>query len=103
MSELKIFNNKNSLSLSQDEFISSLMTELQEWDSKVEAKDLASTIKSLLSAKTMNNAWIEMDDNRSRLDTVKLVLQLNGVKTWNTLNVNLFNIQKPWKDETLYH
>lgn len=84
-----------------DQFINDLMNSLDDWENKVGAKELASIIQSLLSAKTLNSKWDEMMDNKVILDTVKLVLQLNWIKTWNTVNVNLFNIQKPWKDDVL--
>ena len=54
-----------------------------------------------MKAKTLNAKWDEMDDNKARLDAVKLVLQLNWVKTGNTINVNLFNVNKPWRDQPL--
>ena len=92
---------KNWLMNQSDQFINELMNELQEWEDRVGAKELASTIQSLLSAKTLNWKWDEMNDNKVILDTVKLVLQLNWIKTWNTVNVNLFNIQKPWIDTAL--
>lgn len=81
--------------------------ELAEWivdelqNLEVGAKTIASTIKGLLSAKTKNNAGFEMDDNKVILDTVKLVLNMNWVKTWWWVNINLFNVQKPWKDQPL--
>jgi len=81
--------------------MSEIMEQLQEWENKVGATEIASTIQSLLKAKTVNNAWIEMTDNKVILDTVKLVLQLNWVKVWSSVNINLFNVSKPWKDENL--
>lgn len=99
MSEVTIL--KQWLVNKQDQFLSSMMEELQEWDNKVGATELASTIKSLLSAKTTNNAGFEVSDNKTILDTVKLVLQLNWIKTWNTVNINLFSVNKPWKDSSL--
>lgn len=92
---------KNWLMNQSDQFVSELMANLDEWENKVGAKELASTIQSLLSAKTLNSKWDEMMDNKVILDTVKLVLQLNWVKTQNSINVNLFNIQKPWKNDDL--
>lgn len=84
-----------------NDFLMSLMQELEEWKNKISAKEIADTIKSLLNAKTYNNAWIEIYDHKTRLDTVKLLLQLNWVKTSNSVNINLFNINKPWKDDIL--
>lgn len=92
---------KNWLMNQSDQFINDIMHELQEWEDKVDAKCIASTIKWQLKAKTINNAWFEMNDNKAIDSALKLVLQLNWIKTWNTVNVNLFNIQKPWKDQIL--
>ena len=78
------------------------MEELNEWENKVGAKEIASTIKWLLKAKTLNSKWDEMSDNKVILDTTKLVLQLNWIKT-NQTNINIFNIVKPWKDENLIY
>ena len=78
-----------------------IVDELAELD--VGAKTIASTIKSLLSAKTKNNAWFEMDDNKVILDTVKLVLNMNWVKTGWWININLFNANVPSKDEKLQY
>lgn len=81
--------------------------ELAEWiveelqNLNVGATEIASTIKGLLSAKTKNNAWFEMNDNKVILDTVKLVLNMNWVKTWWWININIFNASKQWKDKPL--
>lgn len=81
------------------ELAEDIVSELADLD--VGAKTIASTIKDLLSAKTKNNAWFEMSDNKVILDTVKLVLNMNWVKTGWWIQVNLFNVSKPWKDEPL--
>jgi len=61
---------------------------------------LAEKIWDLLDAKTLNNKWDEMCDNKVQLDTLKLVLQLNWVKwIWNQTQIAIFN--KIWKDEKL--
>ena len=81
------------------ELAEDIVSELADLD--VGAKTIASTIKDLLSAKTKNNAWFEMSDNKVILDTVKLVLNMNWVKTGWWIQVNLFNVSKPWKDDPL--
>ena len=81
--------------------------ELAEWiveeleNLNVGATEIASTIKGLLQAKTMNNAWHEVTDNKVILDTVKLVLNMNWVKTWWWININIFNASRQWKDKPL--
>lgn len=99
MSEIKIFKPWQ-LNNPKDQFVNSIMEELQNWEDQVGAKEIASTIKWLLKATTLNAKWDVMDDNSARLNTLKLVMQLNWVKL-NQMNVNIFNIQKPWKDEHL--
>ncbi len=85
----------------QDNFLSWILEELEKEETKVGATEIASTIKNLLSATTLNWKWDVMDDNKARIDAVKLVLQLNGVKTSSWINVNLFNVSKPWIDQSL--
>jgi len=102
MSEISTIYKTWTLINQQDQFLSSIMNELEEWENKVGAKEIASTIKWLMKAKTLNAKWDEMDDNKARLDAVKLVLQLNWIKT-NQTNINIFNIQKPWKDDNLIY
>lgn len=99
MSEIKIFKPWE-LNNQKDQFVNSIMEELQEWEDKVGAKELASTIKWLLKAETLNAKWDIMADNSARLNTLKLVMQLNWIKL-NQTNINIFNINKPWKDESL--
>ena len=98
MSEIQVLKNWIQKSPSQ-ELAEDIVSELADLD--VGAKTIASTIKDLLSAKTKNNAWFEMSDNKVILDTVKLVLNMNWVKTGWWIQVNLFNVSKPWKDEPL--
>ena len=98
MNEIKVLKNWIQKSPSQ-ELAEDIVSELADLD--VGAKTIASTIKDLLSAKTKNNAWFEMSDNKVILDTVKLVLNMNWVKTGWWIQVNLFNVSKPWKDEPL--
>ena len=86
---------------SSQELAEDIVSELADLD--VGAKTIASTIKDLLSAKTKNNAWFEMSDNKVILDTVKLVLNMNWVKTGWWIQVNLFNVSKPWKDDQLQY
>ena len=98
MNEIQVLKNWIQKSPSQ-ELAEDIVSELADLD--VGAKTIASTIKDLLSAKTKNNAWFEMSDNKVILDTVKLVLNMNWVKTGWWIQVNLFNVSKPWKDEPL--
>lgn len=100
MTEISIIKNQITKAPSQS-LVEELMEELTTWDDKVGAKEIASTIKSLMSAETINNAWFSMKDNKVILDTVKLVLNMQWVKTGNWVNINLFNVNKPWKDEEL--
>jgi len=98
MTNIQVLNKWIQKSASQ-ELAEDIVWELANLD--VGAKTIASTIKDLLSAKTKNNAWFEMNDNKVILDTVKLVLNMNWVKTGWWIQVNLFNVSKPWKDEPL--
>ena len=98
MNEIQVLKNWIQKSPSQ-ELAEDIVSELADLD--VGAKTIASTIKDLLSAKTKNNAGFEMSDNKVILDTVKLVLNMNWVKTGWWIQVNLFNVSKPWKDEPL--
>lgn len=82
------------------QFLDLLKEEIEEWENKVTAKDIAGTIKQLLDAEVVNNAWIVMKDNKVILDTVKYVSSLYWMKQW-WININLFNINKPWKDQQL--
>jgi len=98
MTNIQVLKQWIQKSASQ-ELAEDIVWELENLD--VGATMIASTIKDLLSAKTKNNAWFEMSDNKVILDTVKLVLNMNWVKTGWWIQVNLFNVSKPWKDEPL--
>lgn len=64
---------------------------------------LAAKIWKLLNAKTRTNGWIEYDDNVTQLNTVKLALQLWGIKgIGNAPIVAIFN-NMPKKDEKLQY
>ncbi len=58
-------------------------------------KELATKLKSLLSAKTLNAKWDEMDDNKAQLEALKLILKMHWLKMWWDININLFNIPNP--------
>lgn len=56
-------------------------------------------LKDLLEAKTSDNKWNEITDNKVQLDALKLLLKLKWIKLNSSININLFSI--PWKDEEL--
>jgi hypothetical protein len=60
---------------------------------------IASKLQDLLDSKTLNAKWDEMNDNRTQLEALKLLLKLHWVKVDQWININLFNIPKP--DEKL--
>jgi len=100
MSNNKITILKQSLDKPKNqELVDSILSELDSLN--VWPAEIAKTIKELLNATTVNQAWIEMKDNKVILDTIKLLLSMKWVKTWNTTQINLFNINKPGKDEPL--
>lgn len=84
------------------QFLDLLKEEIEEWENKISAKDIAWTIKQLLDAEVTNNAWIVMKDNKVILDTVKYVSSLYWMKQW-WININLFNMPKPWKNDDLIY
>jgi hypothetical protein len=62
---------------------------------------IAQKIYKLMNAKGVTNSWIEFDDNKTILETVKLVLKLGGIKglgDWP--QIAIFN-NMPSKDEKL--
>ena len=64
----------------------------------VDSPKLAKKIWQLLDAKTLNNSWDKMEDNKTQLETLKLILKMNWVKVDQWLNINLFNMPKPNED-----
>jgi len=63
---------------------------------------LADKISELLDAKTLNNKWDEMNDNRAQQAALELVLKLNWVKwLWKWTQIAIFNNIS--KDEKLQY
>ncbi len=63
----------------------------------VDNKALAEKLWQLINAKTLNNKWDVMDDNKTQLETLKLIMKMNWVKIDNSPNFNFFNITNDWK------
>jgi len=89
----------NSAQLSQSKnVVRSIIWKLEElW---VNDEKLAATIEKLLDAKTLNNKWDEMQDNKTILETLKLVLKMHGAKLTDT-QINIAIFQSPAKDSKL--
>lgn len=86
---------------SNNDFSKELLHEIVSWENSVDASEIASTLKSLLKAETKNAKWDVMDDNQVRLNALKLILQLNWIKTSQT-NINIFNMIPPKWDKLNY-
>jgi hypothetical protein len=64
---------------------------------------LAAKLWSLLDAKTINNNWDVMADNKAQLDTLKLVLKMHWLDlSSNKLQINLFNNIPQKNDKLIY-
>lgn len=97
MTELSIMNNREVTK--PNNFLDELLKELDEQN--IGATQVASTIKSLLNAKTLNQQWKEMDDNSTRFKTIKFLAELNWIKTGWWININLLNMNVPDKNMPL--
>lgn len=100
MNDISILKNWLPSSNSS-EMLDELFGEL--WTLNIGSKKIASKFKDLLDAKTLNSKWDIMDDNKVQLDTIKLLLKLQWVKLNDWISINLFNINKPWKEEPLQY
>ena len=97
MSEISILKNWLQAPGNSNELLGDVLNELSWLD--IWSKKIATKLKELLDAKTFNNTWIEMNDNKTQLEAMKLLLKLHWVKVDQNVNINLFNI--PSKNERL--
>lgn len=70
--------------------ILSELTKVWIWWEKIVAK-----LNELMDARTLNNRWNEMADNKAQLEALKLILKIYWMKIDPNINVNLFNIPNP--------
>lgn len=99
MNDISIIKNGIQNSNSSSELLDTLFQDL--WALNIGSKKIASKFKDLLDAKTLNSKWDIMDDNKVQLDTIKLLLKLQWVKLNDWININLFNINKPSRNDPL--
>lgn len=95
MSQELIINQ--SQELSGDPLLKGVLSKLNlVW---VNEDKIANKLSELLDAQTLNAKWDVMPDNKAQLEALKLVLNMNGIKTQKSLNINIFNM--PSKDQDL--
>ena len=97
MSEISILKNWLQAPGNSNELLGDVLNELSWLD--IWSKKIATKFKELLDAKTFNNTWIEMNDNKTQLEALKLLLKMHWVKVDQSVNINLFNI--PSKNDRL--
>lgn len=97
MTEISILKNWLQAPGNSNELLGDVLNELSWLD--VWSKKMATKLKELLDAKTFNNTWIEMNDNKTQLEALKLLLKMHWVKVDQSVNINLFNI--PSKNDRL--
>ena len=97
MTEISILKNWLQTSGNSNELLGDVLNQLSWLD--VWSKKMATKLKELLDAKTFNNTWIEMNDNKTQLEALKLLLKMHWVKVDQSVNINLFNL--PSKNDRL--
>lgn len=97
MTEISILKNWLQAPGNSNEVLGDVLNQLS-W-LNVWSNKMATKLKELLDAKTFNNTWIEMNDNKTQLEALKLLLKMHWVKVDQTVNINLFNI--PSKNDRL--